>query len=234
MQRYSRNILLIGNQGQTKLLKSKVLICGCGGLGSTVIMNLAGSGVGTIGLIDDDVVEVSNLNRQFIHKNIGEEKVVSAKKRILEYNPEITVNTYKIRLDENNYQSIVKDYDVIIDCFDSYKSKFLLNDIAVETGKTLIHGGVTEYFGQVTVIKPSTPCLRCIFPDIDLEKEVPKGILSPVVSTVASIQSMEAVKQILSTGEPLEGLLLTYKALTNDFKKLKITKNTSCKCYKKI
>ena len=234
MQRYSRNILLIGNLGQTKLLKSKVLICGCGGLGSTVIMNLAGSGVGTIGLIDDDVVEVSNLNRQFIHKNIGEDKVTSAKKRILEYNPEITVNTYKIRLDENNYQSIVKDYDVIIDCFDSYKSKFLLNDIAVETGKTLIHGGVTEYFGQVTVIKPSTPCLRCIFPDIDLGKEVPKGILSPVVSTVASIQSMEAVKQILNTGEPLEGLLLTYNALTNDFKKLKITKNTACKCYKKI
>ena len=234
MQRYSRNILLIGNEGQTKLLNSRVLICGCGGLGSTVIMNLAGSGVGTIGLIDDDVVEVSNLNRQFIHKNIGEDKVTSAKKRILEYNPEITVNTYKIRLDENNYQSIVKDYDVIIDCFDSYKSKFLLNDIAVETGKTLIHGGVTEYFGQVTVIKPSTPCLRCIFPDIDLGKEVPKGILSPVVSTVASIQSMEAVKQILNTGEPLEGLLLTYNALTNDFKKLKITKNTACKCYKKI
>lgn len=234
MQRYSRNILLIKDAGQTKLLNSRVLICGCGGLGSTVIMNLAGSGVGTIGLIDDDVVEVSNLNRQFIHKNIGEDKVTSAKKRILEYNPEITVNTYKIRLDENNYQSIVKDYDVIIDCFDSYKSKFLLNDIAVETGKTLIHGGVTEYFGQVTVIKPSTPCLRCIFSDIDLEKEVPKGILSPVVSTVASIQSMEAVKQILNTGEPLEGLLLTYNALTNDFKKLKITKNTACKCYKKI
>ncbi len=234
MQRYSRNILLIKDAGQTKLLKSKVLICGCGGLGSTVIMNLAGSGVGTIGLIDDDVVEVSNLNRQFIHKNIGEDKVTSAKKRILEYNPEITVNTYKIRLDQNNYQSIVKDYDIIIDCFDSYKSKILLNDIAVETGKTLIHGGVTEYFGQVTVIKPSTPCLRCIFPDIDLGKEVPKGILSPVVSTVASIQSMEAVKQILNTGEPLEGLLLTYNALTNDFKKLKITKNTACKCYKKI
>lgn len=234
MQRYSRNILLIKDAGQTKLLKSKVLICGCGGLGSTVIMNLAGSGVGTIGLIDDDVVEVSNLNRQFIHKNIGEDKVTSAKKRILEYNPEITVNTYKIRLDENNYQSIVKDYDIIIDCFDSYKSKILLNDIAVKTGKTLIHGGVTEYFGQVTVIKPSTPCLRCIFPDIDLGKEVPKGILSPVVSTVASIQSMEAVKQILNTGEPLEGLLLTYNALTNDFKKLKITKNTACKCYKKI
>ena len=234
MQRYSRNILLIGNQGQTKLLNSRVLVCGCGGLGSTVIMNLAGLGIGTIGLVDDDVVEVSNLNRQFIHKNIGEDKVTSAKKRILEYNSEITVNTYKIRLDENNYQSIVKDYDVIIDCFDSYKSKFLLNDIAVETGKTLIHGGVTEYFGQVTVIKPSTPCLRCIFPDIDLGKEVPKGILSPVVSTVASIQSMEAVKQILNTGEPLEGLLLTYNALTNDFKKLKITKNTACKCYKKI
>ena len=234
MQRYSRNILLIGDDGQTKFLNSKVLVCGCGGLGSTVIMNLAGLGVGTIGLIDDDIVEVSNLNRQFIHKNIAEDKVISAQKRVLEYNPEITVNTYKIKLDENNYQSIVKDYDIIIDCFDSYKSKFLLNDIAVETGKTLIHGGVTEFFGQVTVIKHLTPCLRCVFPDIDLEKKVPKGILSPVVSTVASIQSMEAAKQILNTGERLEGLLLTYNALTNDFKKLKITKNTSCKCYKKI
>ena len=121
MQRYNRNILLIGDAGQTKLLNSRVLVCGCGGLGSTVIMNLAGLGIGTIGLVDDDVVEITNLNRQFIHKNIGEDKVISAKNRILEYNPEITVNTYKIRLDENNYQSIVKDYDIIISAIGSPK-----------------------------------------------------------------------------------------------------------------
>ena len=231
MQRYNRNILLIGDAGQTKLLNSRVLVCGCGGLGSTVIMNLAGLGIGTIGLVDDDVVEITNLNRQFIHKNIGEDKVISAKNRILEYNPEINVNAYKIRLDDNNYETIIKDYDLIVDCFDSYESKFLLNDIAVKTGKTLIHGGVSEFFGQVTVIKPSTPCLRCIFPDIDTKKDFSKGILSPAVSTIASIEAMEAVKQILNIGEPPENILLTYNALTNDFKKLKITKNTACKCY---
>ena len=231
MQRYNRNILLIGDAGQTKLLNSRVLVCGCGGLGSTVIMNLAGLGIGTIGLVDDDVVEITNLNRQFIHKNIGEDKVISAKNRILEYNPEISVNTYRIRLDDNNYETIIKDYDLIVDCFDSYESKFLLNDLAVKTGKTLIHGGISEFFGQVTVIKPSTPCLRCIFPDIDTKKDFSKGILSPAVSTIASIEAMEAVKQILNIGEPLENILLTYNALTNDFKKLKITKNTACKCY---
>ena len=231
MQRYNRNILLIGDAGQTKLLNSRVLVFGCGGLGSTVIMNLAGLGIGTIGLVDDDVVEITNLNRQFIHKNIGEDKVISAKNRILEYNSEINVNAYKIRLDDNNYEDIIKDYDIIVDCFDSYESKFLLNDLAVKTGKTLIHGGISEFFGQVTVIKPSTPCLRCIFPDIDIKKDFSKGILSPAVSTIASIEAMEAVKQILNIGEPLENILLTYNALTNDFKKLKITKNTACKCY---
>ena len=231
MQRYNRNILLIGENGQKKLLSAKVLVCGCGGLGSTVIMNLAGLGIGTIGLVDDDVVEITNLNRQFIHKNIGEDKVISAKNRILEYNSEISVNTYRIRLDDNNYEDIIKDYDIIVDCFDSYESKFLLNDLAVKTGKTLIHGGISEFFGQVTVIKPSTPCLRCIFPDIDIKKDFSKGILRPAVSTIASIEAMEAVKQILNIGEPLENILLTYNALTNDFKKLKITKNTACKCY---
>ena len=231
MQRYNRNILLIGENGQKKLLSAKVLVCGCGGLGSTVIMNLAALGIGTIGLVDDDVVEITNFNRQFIHKNIGEDKVISAKNRVLEYNPEINVNAYKIRLDDNNYETIIKDYDLIVDCFDSYESKFLLNDIAVKTGKTLIHGGISEFFGQVMVIKPSTPCLRCIFPDIDTKKDFPKGVLSPAVSTIASIEAMEAVKQILNIGEPPENILLTYNALTNDFKKLKITKNTACKCY---
>ncbi len=232
MQRYSRNILLIGEDNQKKLLQSKVLICGCGGLASTVIMNLVGLGIGNIGLIDDDNVEVTNFNRQFIHKNIGEDKVNSAKKWIVEHNSEIKVSTYKIKLDKNNYEEIIKDYDIIADCFDSYKSKFLLNDIAVKTGKTLIHGGATEFFGQVTVVKPHTPCLKCIFPDIDINKQISKGILSPVVSAIASIESMEIVKQILNIGIPLENILLTYNALTNDFKKLKITKNTACKCYK--
>lgn len=230
MERYNRNIALIGQDGQNKLLSSKILVCGCGGLGSYVVVNLASMGVGTIGLVDDDVVEISNLNRQFLHNVLGEKKVLSFKKWINQFNPSISVNTYDIRLDLSNYTDIVKDYDIIIDCFDSFESKFLLNDIAVKTGKTLIHGGVSEFFGQVTVIKPNTPCLRCLF---DYEKnDVPKGIISPIVSVIASYQSMEAAKQILSLSSPLEGILLTYDGIKNEFRKLKINKRNDCICSK--
>jgi len=201
-ERYNRNILVpqVGEEGQKKLSQAKVLVCGAGGLGSTVLANLASVGIGTLGIIDNDVLELSNLNRQYIHKfaNIGKVKVESAKQWINEFNPEINVNTYPIRLDENNYGEIVKDYDFIMDCFDSFQSKFLLNKIALQTGKTLIHGGVTEFFGQVTVIVPGkTACLNCILSEPDAN--VVKGVLSPAVTTIASIEAMEAVKLILNS-----------------------------------
>jgi len=230
-ERYNRNILVpqVGEEGQKKLSQAKVLVCGAGGLGSTVLANLASVGIGTIGVVDNDVLELSNLNRQYIHKfeNIGKIKVESAKKWINEFNPETVVNTYPIRLDENNYSEIVKDYDFIMDCFDSFKSKFLLNKIAVQTGKTLIHGGVSEFYGQVTVIIPQkTACLNCFLSEPDVN--VVKGVLSPAVTTIASIEAMEAVKLILNTGESLENKLLCYDGQKMQFKTINLVKNPNC------
>lgn len=234
LERYNRNILVpqVGEEGQEKLAKAKILVCGAGGLGSTVLANLASLGIGTIGqigIIDNDVLELSNLNRQYIHKfeNIGKVKVDSAKRWINEFNPEINVKTYQTRLDENNYQDIVEEYDFIMDCFDSFKSKFLLNEIAIRTGKTLVHGGVTEFYGQVTVIVPGkTACLKCILPEEG--GYVVKGVLSPSVSVISSIEATEAVKLILNAGERLENRLLSYNGLNMTFKTINIAKNPSC------
>lgn len=236
-ERYNRNILIpqIGEEGQKKLSQTKILVCGAGGLGSTVLANLASLGIGTLGIIDNDVLELSNLNRQYIHKfdNLGKIKVESAKQWINEFNPEIKTEIYPLRLDENNYHDIVEDYDFIIDCFDSFQSKFLLNKIAVKTGKTLIHGGVTEFFGQVTIIIPEkTACLNCILPEDD--KYIVKGVLSPAVTTIASIQTMEAVKLILDIGERLENKLLSYNGLTMQFKTINLAKNPDCILCSKI
>lgn len=232
-ERYNRNILLkeIGEGGQKNLLDSKVLIAGAGGLGSTVIANLASLGVGNLGIIDNDKLELSNLNRQYIHKfdNIGKNKVDSAKDWINKFNPDINVEIYQTRLDESNYKDIISGYDLIIDCFDSYKSKFLLNKITIENNKNLIHGGVTEFYGQVMVIMPNkTACLSCLIPEINPEAYVIKGVISPAVSTIASIQSMEAVKILLGIGTPLINQLLTYDGLKMEFKKINIQKNPNC------
>lgn len=234
LERYNRNILIekISEEGQQKLLNSRVLVAGAGGLGSTVLANLASVGVGNIGIIDNDVLELSNLNRQYIHKfsNIGKVKVDSAEGWINEFNPDIKVKTYQIRLNDSNYKDIAQNYDLIIDCFDSYKSKFLLNEIAVKTGKTLIHGGVTEFFGQATVIVPGkTACLSCILGEVDIDAYSIKGVVSPAVTTIASIEAMEAVKILLGIGETLENRLLSYNGLTMQFKTINISKNINCK-----
>lgn len=237
LERYNRNMLIpqISEEGQKKLNKAKILVCGAGGLGSTVLANIASVGIGTIGIVDNDVLELSNLNRQYIHKfdSLGKVKVESAKKWINEFNPEIKVDTYQVRLDENNFQDIIKDYDFIMDCFDSFKSKFLLNKIAVQTGKTLIHGGVTEFYGQVSVIVPGkTACLKCILPEEDAY--VIKGVISPAVTTIASIESLETVKHILNIGESLQNRLLSYNGLTMEFKTINIAQNPSCVLCSKI
>ena len=234
LERYNRNILIkeIDEDGQKKLLNAKVLIAGAGGLGSTLIANLAAVGVGNIGIVDNDVLELSNLNRQYIHKfdNIGKVKVESAKEWIQNFNPDINVQIYQTRLDEENYKNIVQDYDFIVDGFDSYKSKFLLNKIAIESNKTLIHGGVSEFYGQVTTIVPrKTACLACIIPDYDVNSYTIKGVISPAVTTIASIESLEVVKQILNIGETLENKLLTYNGLTMDFRKINLSKNSNCR-----
>jgi adenylyltransferase/sulfurtransferase len=232
-ERYIRNTIIqeIGEAGQAKIGVARVLVCGAGGLGSTVIANLSALGVGTIGVADNDVLELSNLNRQYIHKfaGLGELKVQSAARFINEFNPGVNVRVYPIRLNHDNYAEIVADYDFIIDCFDSFKSKFLLNDIAVATGKTLIHGGVTEFGGQVMTIVPGkSACLRCILPDADENLQVLKGVVSPAVTTIASIESMEALKLILGLGAPLSDKLLCYNGLDMTFKILNTEKNPKC------
>lgn len=226
-ERYSRNILEIGEEGQKKLLNAKVLVCGAGGLGSTVILNLASLGIGHIGIVDNDVLELSNLNRQYIHdlSSLGKPKVISAKNRIENYNKDIEVKTFQTRLDEKNYEQIVKDYDIIVDCFDSYKSKLLLNDIALKTGKTLVHGGVSGIRGQVmTIIPHKSACLRCILPDDD--EYVVKGVLSPAVSLIASFESLEVAKLILNNEKTLTNSLLIFDGL--NARVVKVQKASDC------
>lgn len=221
----------IGEEGQNKLLSSKVLVAGAGGLGSTVIANLSSAGIGKIGIIDSDKLEITNYNRQYIHKfsNLGKEKVYSAKEYISEFNPEIEVETYNFRLTNDNYKDVVTGYDIIIDCFDSLDSKFLLNKIAVDLKKPLIHAGVSETNGQVTTIVPfETACLECLFGHFTEKEYQAKGVLSPVITTIASIQAMEAVKLILNIGTPLKNRLLCIDGLKTTFKELKISKNHRC------
>ena len=241
MGRYERNILIskIGKEGQEKLSCSRVLVCGAGGLGSGVILNLASLGVGCIGVLDNDKVELSNLNRQYIHKmaNLGQDKVQSVLNAVKEYNPDIEVVPYKIRLDKKNAVEYFLKYDLIIDCFDNYYSKFVLSDTAVKTGKTLIHGGVEEFLGQVCVIKNNSACLACFVPELYNCSEnigIKRGIISPVVSTIASIQAMEAFKIITGLGNVLENTLLIYNGLNQEFRKIYIQKNANCPSCSKI
>ncbi len=231
MSRYIRNIIVpeIGQAGQEKLAAARVLVCGAGGLGSTVIANLASLGVGTIGIIDNDNVELSNLNRQYIHKDIGKLKTDSAAEFVTAFNPDVEVKTYPVRFTADTNPDFIAEYDFLIDCFDSFESKFLLNEIALATGKTLIHGGVAEFSGQVLVIIPGkTACLRCILPE-PAAGEKTKGVVSPAATTIASLQSMEALKLIL--GRPVTKKLLCYDGLENALKQLTPERNLRCpKC----
>ena len=237
MERYSRNILIeqIGENGQNKLLNSKILVAGAGGLGSSVIACLASAGVGNIGIIDNDVIELSNLNRQFIHKpeNIGLAKVDSAEQWISEYNPDISVKTYKLRLDEENSSEIISRYDIVLDCFDSYTSKFALNKACVVKNKPLIHGGVTGFSGQVMTIIPGiTACLCCLFSEDNSNQYIPQGVISPAVSVIASIQAMEALKLVLNIGELLTNRLLSYDGLSQKFRKFDLKRLNDCRTCK--
>ena len=233
MQRYVRNTAIpqIGEDGQVRLLNSRVLVVGAGGLGSSVIANLSSLGVGVIGIVDPDYVELSNLNRQFIHniQNLGRSKVDSAALWIQNYNPDIQVSKYKSYLDKSNYKEIVKDYDLIVDCVDGYKSKFFLNEICINLEIPLVHGGVSGFCGQVlTVIPKKTACLGCVFgvPDENCYEE--KGVVSPAVSTIGSIQSLQVLKLLLNLDGLLTDRILFFDGAKMTFKELKISKSRHC------
>ncbi|MBR1617970.1 HesA/MoeB/ThiF family protein [bacterium] len=233
MTRYKRNLSPSGISMafQEKLSKSKVLVMGAGGLGSGLIMSLASLGVGQIKIVDDGIIETENFNRQFIHKfsNLKRSKVISAKETVLEYNPDIKIEIDKIRIHDLNYMDAIEGYDIIADCFDNYESKFILNEIALRTKKTLIHASCSGFQGQVTTIVPEkTGCLCCIIKKPQVFKNEEKALLSPVLNVISSIQALEILKVITGCSKPLFNKLLMYNALENKFETVDYTKNPSC------
>ena len=240
IERYSRHIILseVGVEGQQKLLESKVLIIGTGGLGAPAAMFLAAAGVGTIGLVDDDTVDLSNLQRQIIHqtKDVGKLKVQSGKETINEMNPDVKVITYHTFVNASNLLDIIKDqdYDFVIDGTDNFAAKFLINDACVLAKKPFSHAGIIRFNGQLTTYIPdhNTPCYRCIFKEPPPEGAVPTcreaGVLGVMGGVIGTLQATEAIKYILGLGEPLAGYLLTYDAIKMEFRKIKIKHNTKC------
>ncbi|MBP5624693.1 MAG: thiazole biosynthesis adenylyltransferase ThiF [Lachnospiraceae bacterium] len=231
LERYSRHIILkeIGVRGQKKLLESKVLIIGAGGLGAPAALYLAAAGVGTIGIVDADVVDLSNLQRQVIHttNDIGKKKAESAAETMRAINPDITVNTYYKFVNSENISELIKDYDFIIDGTDNFPAKFLINDACVMAKKPFSHAGIIRFKGQLTTVIPGEgPCYRCIFKDPPPKDAVPTckqaGVIGAMGGVIGSLQAMEAIKYLTGTGDLLVGYLLTYDALKMEFHKVKL------------
>jgi len=240
IERYSRHIILpeVGGEGQSRLLESKVFMIGAGGLGSPVAYYLAAAGVGTIGIADADVVDMSNLQRQIIHNNerIGMEKVESAKKTIQALNPDVNVITYTERVTEENVREIIRDYDLIVDGCDNFPTRFLVNDACFFEQKTLVSGAMFRFEGQVTTFKPHAdregPCYRCLYPEPPPAGLVPScseaGILGALAGSVGTIQAVEVIKELLGIGDSLSGHLMTFDALRMEWRKLKLRKDPAC------
>jgi molybdopterin/thiamine biosynthesis adenylyltransferase/rhodanese-related sulfurtransferase len=236
-KRYSRHLLVpeVGEAGQFKLLDSKVLLIGAGGLGAPAAFYLAAAGVGTLGIIDADVVEESNLQRQIIHttQRVGEYKAESARQAIEALNPDVKVVTYIERLDETNVARIIADYDLIIDGTDNFPTRYLLNDAAIIANKPVIHGSVFRFEGQVTVFKPGEgPCYRCLYREPPPPALAPScaeaGVLGVLPGIIGLLQTVEAIKLLLGIGDPLIGRLLTYDALAGEFTELRLFRDPEC------
>jgi molybdopterin/thiamine biosynthesis adenylyltransferase/rhodanese-related sulfurtransferase len=236
--RYSRHLLIpeVGLDGQRKLKAASVLVIGTGGLGSPVALYLAAAGVGRIGLVDYDVVDSSNLQRQVIHGTgrIGDLKVVSAGERMLDLNPDIRVDVYNEPFTSENAFRIAADYDLIVDGTDNFPTRYLTNDLCVLTGKPNVYGSIYRFDGQVSVFDARRgPCYRCLFPEPPPPGLVPScaegGVLGVLPGTIGTIQATEALKLILGVGEPLIGRLLLYNALDMTFEFVKLRKNPRCK-----
>lgn len=237
IMRYSRHIILpeVGGAGQSKLLDAKVLLIGAGGLGSPAGYYLAAAGIGNLGIVDFDDVDVSNLQRQILHSNerIGMNKAESAKMTIEKLNPDVKVQLYKERLDSSNITDIFKDYEIILDGTDNFPTRYLINDACVFAGKTNVHGSIFRFEGQVTVFKPKDgPCYRCLYPEPPPPNMAPNcqeaGVLGVLPGIVGVLQAVEAIKLILNIGEPLIGTLLFYDSLSVSFRKMKLQKAKDC------
>ena len=238
IERYSRHIILkeVGVKGQKKLLNAKVLIIGAGGLGAPAAMYLAAAGVGTIGIVDADEVDLSNLQRQIIHAtaDIGKPKVKSAKETMNAMNPDVEVKTYHKFVDSTNIRELIREYDFVIDGTDNFPAKFLINDACVMEKKPFSHAGIIRFKGQLMTYVPGEgPCYRCVFKNPPPKDAVPTckqaGVIGAMGGVIGSLQAMEAIKYIVGVGELLTGHLLTYDAVNQEFRKIKLPSDTS-KC----
>lgn len=237
IERYSRQIILlnVGGKGQEKLLSAKVLIIGAGGLGSPCALYLAAAGIGKIGIVDSDEVELNNLQRQILHstKDVGRSKTESAKDRLNAINPDVEVTTYKIRLKSENILDIITDYDIIVDGSDNFPTRYLVNDACVLSKKPLSHGGIFRYDGQaITILPGESACYRCLFSTPPPPGLVPScqeaGILGVVAGVIGTIQANEVLKYILGIGDLLAGKLLVFNALDSSFRQVKVLKDPKC------
>ena len=235
--RYSRHFLLpeVGEDGQAKLLQAKVLMVGAGGLGSPSAYYLAAAGVGTLGIIDNDVVDISNLQRQILHANdrVGTPKVESAKKTLEGLNPDIKVIPYQAKLTSENIMEIIKDYDLVVDGCDNFPTRYLVNDACVLTGKPNVHGSIFQFEGQATVFYPGKgPCYRCLYPEPPPAEMAPScaeaGVLGVLPGLIGVIEALEAIKIILGKGETLVGRLLHFNTLTMEINTLKLRRDPNC------
>lgn len=235
--RYARHIALdgFGFEAQKSLLKSSVLLVGIGGLGSPATIYLAAAGIGRIGLVDDDVVDLSNLQRQIIHRttDTGISKVESAKRAIQDCNPDIQVDTYNERFTESNARQLVASYDLVLDGADNFPTRYLINDAAYLEKRPVVHGSIYNFEGQAAVFSPPAgPCYRCIFPDPPEPGTVPScaesGVLGVLPGIIGVVEATEAIKILTGIGEPLIGRLLTYDALAMRFRTLKINRSERC------
>jgi len=240
IQRYARHILLreIGGTGQAKLRAAKVLIVGAGGLGSPLALYLAAAGIGTIGLIDADILELSNLQRQIAHTTarIGGSKVESAAQAMRDLNPLIAIQTHNFRLDESNVAALIAGYDIICDGTDNFATRFLLADACVAAQKTLISAAVLRFEGQLATFKPHEdpegPCYRCLYPEPPPEGLVPScseaGVLGAVTGVMGTLQATEVLKEICGIGVSMSGWLLSWDALSMEFRKIRLRKDPAC------
>ena len=236
VSRYSRHIIMpqVGSVGQRKLLDAKVLMVGAGGLGSPISIYLTLAGVGTVGLVDFDDVDVTNLQRQILHFNddIGRPKVVSEVETLKAYNPDTVVKVHEEPISSVNAMDIMEDYDIIVNGADNFPTRYLVNDAAYLSGKPLVDGSILLFDGQATTYLPGQGCYRCLFPSPPPPGEVPScaeaGVLGMLPGMVGTIQATEVVKLILGVGDSLSGKLLLIDALSMDFRTVKIRRNPEC------
>lgn len=234
-ERYARHLVLkeIGPEGQKKLLQSRVLVVGAGGLGSAVLPYLAGAGVGTIGIVDDDEVSLSNLQRQVLHTSdrVGMPKVDSARQTLSALNPELCIRTYPLRLTPENALSLIQEYDFVLDCVDRFETKFLLSDACVVAGIPFSHAGVVRFGGQVmTYVPEKGPCLRCLLEEVP--KDTPLcsevGVLGAVVGVIGALQATECIKYLTGQEHLLCGRVLQVNLLTMNLRKIPLPRRPNC------